>query len=125
MPPASLEQIVAFFFRPQGRISRREYILGTFFILFVNLALLSLLLTHGTVQTDAGFLFMAMFLGLPLTIAQLVLMAKRGHDFGLPGVFVLLLIVPFVGFGWVVTLFLWPGNKNPNAYGPPPVFSRD
>jgi len=125
MPAASNEQILSFFFRPQGRISRREYLLGTVFILFVNVALLFFLVGHSPAEPGPAFVFLALFAGLPLTIAQLVLASKRAHDFGLPGIFVLLLIVPFVGFCWLLALLFWPGNPGPNAYGPPPRFSRD
>jgi uncharacterized membrane protein YhaH (DUF805 family) len=123
MPAAGTHQILAFFFRPAGRISRREYGLGILFILFVSYAFLALLLPRIPLRTDLVLLIA--FLGSPLTVAILVLVAKRCHDLGLPGSFVLLLAVPFAGPVWLVLLALLPGNARPNLYGAEPRFAPD
>lgn len=123
MGPAGIDQLLRFFFRPQGRIGRREYILGIAFIMALDAAVLSVLWSGG--GATSGFLLVALIVGLPLLVGQLVLVAKRCHDIGLPGSFVLLLFVPFVGFGWLVFLALMPGNRNANGYGPAPRFDSD
>jgi uncharacterized membrane protein YhaH (DUF805 family) len=123
MTPAGLDQILSFFFRPQGRISRHEFGLGTLFILFLDLAMLVFLARRGTPQPALILAMLA--LGLPLTIAQFVLVAKRCHDLNLPGSFVLLLVVPAFNAVWLLMLAVLPGNPAPNAYGPPPRFRPD
>lgn len=123
MQPVNVDEVFRFFFRPQGRITRIEYFLGVAFILSICCAVLSFLWPRA--ELAGGLLMVTTFLGLPLTIAQLVLVAKRCHDIGLPGTFMLLLLVPFLGFGWLVFLALMPGSSGPNAYGPAPAFSSD
>jgi uncharacterized membrane protein YhaH (DUF805 family) len=123
MTPAGLDQILAFFFRPQGRISRLEFGLGTLVVLLLDLAMLAFLVRRG--PPGPGFVAAMVALGLPLAIAQFVLVAKRCHDLNLPGSFVLLLLVPAFNFVWVLMLAVLPGNPAPNAYGPPPRFRPD
>ena len=72
-----------------------------------------------------GLVLIAGAIALVLTIGQFVLVAKRSHDLGLPGIFVLLLFVPVIGIGWLLLLAAMPGNQRTNAYGPPPAFRHD
>jgi uncharacterized membrane protein YhaH (DUF805 family) len=123
MRPAGIEQVVRFFFRPQGRITRTEYLLGIGFILAVEAALLALMWDR--IEIAPALLFVGLLPGLLLTIAVLVLIAKRCHDIGLPGSFLLLLFVPAVGLVWIIFLGLMPGKDLPNAYGPAPRFGPD
>lgn len=123
MAQAGFDQILSFFFRPVGRISRREYALGTIFIFAIDLALFSLLISPEGLKP--GAVFLGVVLGLPLLVGQLVIAAKRCHDMSLPGSFVLLLAVPIIGAVWLVTLALYPGRGGPNAYGPAPQFRSD
>jgi uncharacterized membrane protein YhaH (DUF805 family) len=123
MAAATSDQFLSFFFRPTGRISRLEFVLGAGVVMCLDLALLSYLLRDG-VAPPATMFFVA-FAGLPLTIAMLVIAAKRCHDVGLPGSFVLLLVIPVVGITWLIVLGLLPGKAGPNAYGPPPQFTPE
>jgi uncharacterized membrane protein YhaH (DUF805 family) len=118
-----IDRLLAFFFRPQGRIGRAEFALGMGFIVALDMATLVWLWPQD--EAPAGTLTTLIILGLPLLVAQFVLVAKRGHDLGLPGIFVLLLAVPLVGLGWLVLLALMPGSPRPNMYGPPPQFRPD
>ena len=119
MPAAGLDQLVAFFFRPQGRITRSEYALGLVFIYALSLAIMAFVLA----RTDSdGALMLTILLTLPLTVSMFMLVVKRCHDFGVTGAFLLLLFVPFVGFVWLIALCFIPGTRGPNAYGPAPQF---
>jgi uncharacterized membrane protein YhaH (DUF805 family) len=120
MKPVGLDQILTFFFRPVGRITRVEFALATLLILCIDGAILMQLVGHPELRP--GPVFAVMILGLPLLIAQLVVAAKRCHDMGLPGSFVLLLVIPGFGAAWLVALALFPGKAGPNAYGPEPRF---
>ena len=66
-----------------------------------------------------------MLVGLPVLVAEFVLVAKRCHDIGLPGLFVVLLFVPVVGVGWLLLLAVMPGSPGLNAYGAPPGIDPD
>jgi len=122
MPPAGLDQVLAFFYRPQGRIGRAEYALGLAFIYAVNLALLSIFFFRAP---EAGGLIPAMLLALPLLLGFFVIVVKRCHDLGLPGSFVVLLFVPVVGVVWMIALLFIPGSQGPNLYGAQPSFRPD
>jgi uncharacterized membrane protein YhaH (DUF805 family) len=123
MAAAGLQELGRFFFRPEGRIGRMEYCLGAGLITALNLAILSALYLH----TDGtpGVLMAAALIGFPMTVALLFVVAKRCHDFGLPGSFVLLVVVPGVGLFWLVALAVIPGDARPNLYGAPPRFRPD
>jgi len=123
MRPASTQQILRFFFRANGRISRLEYALGFIFLQAINLALLVVILTADDLTPEQ--LLPIVVISLPLTIALAVIMAKRCHDIGLPGSFFLLALVPIVGLIWPIALAFIPGNPGANAYGLPPAFAPE
>lgn len=123
MAAATPKQLLSFFLRPQGRISRREFALGAGLVICLDLALLSFLLQDTVLRPET--MFVIFLFGLPLTIAMLVVAAKRCHDIGLPGSFVLLLLLPFVGVVWLVLLCVLPGKAGPNSYGPQPQFAPE
>jgi uncharacterized membrane protein YhaH (DUF805 family) len=123
MSAADPAEIARFFFNVAGRIGRTEYALGTAFILSIDLAVLAFLYAH--THFGAEIVAITALAGVPLTIAMLVLVAKRCHDIGLPGSFVLILVVPGIGLIWLIGLGFIPGNRQPNLYGTPPRFGAD
>lgn len=53
--------------------------------------------------------------------ASLAIMVKRCHDRGQSGWWVLLTLIPLVGFiWWLVNLGILEGEEGPNKYGPDP-----
>ncbi len=108
--PADLERVLSFFLRPQGRISRAEYALGIALIYALSLAALTF--AFARVESTPVFLLVMPFTA-PLTVALFILVVKRCHDLGLPGSFVLLLIVPVVGIVWLIALCFVPGPPAP------------
>ena len=123
MRSVGLEDFLAFFFRPQGRIARREYILGAGLLLAVNATLIALLLSRKDWATLASLALISLWL--PMLAAQLVMAVKRCHDIGISGVFCLLLLVPVVGIFWLIALAVVEGNAGSNAYGRAPRFRPD
>ena len=121
MHPVGVNTLARFFFRPAGRIARREYALGVGLVVAVNLAVFTFLTARDALAPPV--LLMVLLLCLPLLVAQLVLVAKRCHDIGLPGSYLLLLFVPVLGLAWLVALGVLPGNPGANAYGPAPRFA--
>lgn len=87
MRPAGLKEVLAFFYRPRGRIGRGEYALGLALVYAISLAVLAFAVTHPEILELT--LALAMWLAIPLTIGFLVVVAKRCHDIGLPGSFVI------------------------------------
>lgn len=123
MHPAGPEQLFQFFFRANGRIGRSEYALGLGLIYALDLAIASYILARAELTSTAAFYLSV--LALPLVIGLAVIMAKRCHDIGLPGLFFLLILVPIVGIIWPIALAFFPGNPGDNPYGPPPAFGSE
>ena len=123
MRPAGVRQLLTFFFRVEGRIGRMEYLLGAGFVYAANLAVLSF--TLGGPQLEPSSLAALSLIALPSLIAWLVVIAKRCHDIGLSGLFVILALMPFVGIFWVIALALVPGTAGSNRYGAAPEFGAD
>lgn len=119
MRPVDIDALVGFFFRAHGRIARSEYALGVAFIDALAFSLLFFIIAR--MDAHPPYLFLTI-IDLPLIAAFFVVAAKRCHDIGLPGSFVLLLLVPIVGIGWLIALAFIPGSAGPNAYGPEPEF---
>ena len=123
MRPASARDLLTFFFRPVGRIGRLEYALGIGMLVAIEAAALTQYFGHDDVDPDLA-LFLAVIM-LPILIAEMVLVAKRCHDVGLPGLFVVLLFVPVLGVGWLLLLAGMPGTPGINPYGAPPGVDPD
>ena len=119
MQRVTFNQWILFFFRAVGRIGRAEYALG---VLFVYCAALTVIFFIAG-QSASPEIELGLLVNAPLLIALLVLAAKRCHDIGLPGSYVLLLVVPLAGLVWLVALAFIPSKPGPNAYGPEPTYS--
>ncbi len=120
MRPFRFDDFLRFFFTVGGRISRREYVLGLAFVYAANAALIAFALHQDNHDLALGLTIMIS--AFPSTLALFVLAAKRCHDLALSGTFTLLLLVPFVGFIWLVAMAFVAGNPGPNQYGAPPRF---
>ena len=125
MQPASLSQLVSFFFSMSGRASRQEYFLGMAFLFTLNAALINLVIGQaaaGSAGVDPASLSAAVLISLPFLPSPFFIGIRRCHDIGLPGLFVLLFLVPFIQLAWMIALALIPGNGGPNAFGDPPRY---
>ena len=120
MRPVSGNDLLRFFFTAGGRIGRQEYLLGLAFVYAVETALIAFAVHQADRDLALGLVLMITVF--PSTVAQFVLAAKRCHDIALPGVFTLILLVPFLGFVWLIALAVVAGNQAANQYGPPPRF---
>ncbi|PRY88526.1 DUF805 domain-containing protein [Mongoliibacter ruber] len=108
------------FFNPEGRISRRKYLI--FFIVFYWVNLLSLTKMYEAYEIGDVFSFVAFGIVLITTIILLLIQAiKRLHDIGLDWRYALYLLIPppinFIGFVW---LGIKEGQKETNEYGKEP-----
>jgi uncharacterized membrane protein YhaH (DUF805 family) len=118
MQPATASDLVTFFFRPVGRIGRLEYALGLGTIVSIETAVVAYV--YGRDDIDPGIAFLITMIALPTVVAELVVVAKRCHDIGLPGLFVVLIFVPLLGLLWLLLLAGMPGTPGLNGYGAPP-----
>jgi uncharacterized membrane protein YhaH (DUF805 family) len=121
--PATTDQLLRFFFRVDGRIGREEYALGITVIYSLNFSILIYLIRTETMTPLIAVLLVLVDLAILVGLA--VLMAKRCHDLGLPGLYFLLILVPLIGLFWPFALACLPGNPGDNAYGPAPAIEPE
>ena len=108
-----------------GRIGRRAYFFGQFSNIMLGSAYLFALIRLDPalegLPPETRDVYFAIFVGLGLFFffwLHLALSAKRFHDLGNSGWFVLLLPVPIIGFLWFLYLLFGRGQDGDNDYGP-------
>ncbi|MEL7112578.1 MAG: DUF805 domain-containing protein [Pseudomonadota bacterium] len=134
----AIQSFIARYTDFQGRSRRSEY-WWVFLAGFIIGAVWGLLMTligggYGAGMNAIGLLLSGiMFLfGLAVLIPGIALSVRRFHDLGQTGwlllVFVLLGLIPIVGFLATIGLYIWfamPGKVGPNQYGPDPKGGHD
>jgi len=97
-----------------GRASRAEF--WWFFLANLIVTVVLGLMT----QASTIFLVLSIIYGIAVLIPYIAVGIRRLHDTSKSGWFILLGLVPFVGF--IILLVLWsmPGTPYPNEHGPPP-----
>lgn len=112
-------------FDPNGRITRRKYLV--FFVVFYFINLLCVLQIYEAYLDQEVVLFVISGIILITTIILLLMQAiKRLHDIGMDWKYALYLLIPppinLIGFVW---LALKEGQKGTNEYGPDPRARED
>lgn len=116
MPEQS--QLVWFFFKLSGRVSRAAYFLGGLFIAIVQAFPLYRFTLAMEGSPESGVWSMLFFVAFVASLwSNVALAVKRLHDFGKPGLAAFLLFVPVISFIALFVLCLFPGNPGPNQYG--------
>lgn len=75
--------------------------------------------TRKTVFSVLLLISLALISGLSL-MKIILLKIRRLHDFDCTGWWILLILVPLIGEIWGLAIFLVPGTKGENRYGPQP-----
>jgi uncharacterized membrane protein YhaH (DUF805 family) len=95
-----------------GRISRQPFWLGTLALFGANIVV-SIVLGGGV---------LGVILGLVLIYPSLAVSVKRWHDRGKSGWWVLVALIPVIGWIWtLVECGFLEGTKGSNEYGPDPL----
>ncbi|WP_425635735.1 DUF805 domain-containing protein [Algoriphagus yeomjeoni] len=107
-------------FKPDGRITRRLYLV--MFIIFYFINILCLMIIWDSFQSESWAVFYGAGVALIASIAVLLIQAiKRLHDIGLDWKYAFYLLIPppinFIGFIWLAAK---KGQDGPNEYGPDP-----
>jgi uncharacterized membrane protein YhaH (DUF805 family) len=127
--PASNETYEPKFFAMSGRIGRVRYLgysvalgllLMPVFIIFLLVMGASVIAGRGVEAISAGFVFGLLALTVVATIAGVSIGRRRLHDLGKSGWYLLLSLVPLIGFLFALYLIFAPGESEANDYGPPP-----
>lgn len=100
----------------QGRVNRSTYFFGSIMleaIFIFTTYFLSVLRLSGLITGLINILLVSF-----LIVVLVSLVIRRCHDLGKPGVFGLLLIVPFVNCFIYIYLLFFPGMEDNNDFGP-------
>lgn len=108
-------------FSVSGRMSRRSYMLA---LLFWSLAFA--VPVSGAINASqdspalvvSGLGFVVVALGAAWSVA--VMSIRRLHDAGLPGILVVVLVIPGASLLMLFITLVWPSVTGPNRHGPGP-----
>ena len=112
-----------------GRIGRKNLLLAWLFYFLILLAYPILIAITAMIlppkslilnifTTAAFIIFIAIWLVLTLYLAGLN--ARRLHDIGLNELWILCILIPFIGYLRPIILLIYRGDKNKNRYGEVP-----
>ncbi len=93
----------------EGRDNRPQY----WYFYLINLIVYAIL---GVINTDV----LASLYGLVVLIPSLAIGVRRLHDIGKSGWWLLISLIPIVGWIWIIVLLATKGEDKPNKYGSVP-----
>ncbi len=97
-----------------GRASRAAY---WWWFLFAFLAGIAANILGAALDTS----ILSILVGLGLFLPGLAFAVRRLHDTGRSGWWVLIALIPLIGFIVLIVFLVGEGDDGPNEYGPPPV----
>ena len=107
-----------------GRARRKEYwmwILYCTIILLISMALDNLFgLTFEFLGQDLGYGWLYLIFGIIQFIPGLAVVVRRLHDVGKSGWYYLIILIPLIGFIWILVLLCTDGVKEENKWGTNP-----
>ena len=115
-PMQSIQVALANYANLKGRARRSEY---WWFFLFVNVSLV-ILNTVAAILTDVLIVLFVVF-GLTLLLPSIAVTARRLHDTNRNGLWMIVGLVPVIGWITLLALVALPGTKGPNRFGPEPL----
>ena len=107
-----------------GRARRKEYWMWTLYVtLIFILAMIMdnvLGLNFELLGQDLGYGWLYMLVGIINFIPGLSIVVRRLHDVGKSGWFYLIILIPIIGFIWMLILLCSDGVKEENKWGTNP-----
>ena len=107
-----------------GRARRKEYWMWTLYytlILLFAMVLDNVLgLNFELLGQDLGYGWLYVTVGITHLIPGLGIVVRRLHDVGKSGWFYLIILIPLIGFIWILVLFCTDGIKEDNKWGSNP-----
>jgi len=98
-----------------GRASRAAYWWWFLFALLVSIV--CNIIDYGILGTS----ILSPLVGLALFLPNLAVGVRRLHDTGHSGWWILIVLIPIIGFIVLLIFLLTQGDPEPNEYGPPPT----
>lgn len=107
-----------------GRARRKEYWMWTLYctiILLISMALDNLFgLTFEFLGQDLGYGWLYLIFGIIQFIPGLAVVVRRLHDVGKSGWYYLIILIPLIGFIWILVLLCTDGVNEENKWGTNP-----
>jgi len=107
-----------------GRARRKEYWMWTLYctiILLVSMVFDNLFgLTFELLGEDLGYGWLYLIFGIIQFIPGLAVVVRRLHDVGKSGWYYLIVLIPLIGFIWILVLLCTDGVEEENKWGTNP-----
>ena len=107
-----------------GRARRKEYWMWTLYytviLLFAIILDNALGLNFELLGQNLGYGWLYVTIGITHLIPGLGIVVRRLHDVGKSGWFYLIILIPLIGFIWIIVLFCTEGVKEDNKWGSNP-----
>jgi len=108
----------------KGRARRKEYWMWTLYytviLLFAMVLDSALGLNFELLGQNLGYGWLYVTIGITHLIPGLGIVVRRLHDVGKSGWFYLIILIPLIGFIWILVLFCTEGDKEDNKWGSNP-----
>ena len=102
-----------------GRSRRKEYWMFVLFNLIISIVLSSLERMLG-LSNEYGVGFLSTIYNLGILIPSIAVGIRRLHDIGKSGWWLLISLIPVIGWIWIIVLMATDGHPNSNEYGTNP-----
>jgi uncharacterized membrane protein YhaH (DUF805 family) len=107
-----------------GRARRKEYWMWTLYytiVLLFAMVLDNVLgLNFELLGQNLGYGWLYVTIGITHLVPGLGIVVRRLHDVGKSGWFYLIILIPLIGFIWILVLFCTEGDKEDNKWGSNP-----
>jgi len=103
-----------------GRARRKEYWYFLLFSILISLALAIVDNMLGSFSTEAGMGLLGVIYSLAILIPSLAVSVRRLHDTGRSGWWVLIVLIPLIGFIVLLIFTVQDSTPGGNAYGENP-----
>lgn len=110
-------------FSLRGRATRSQYWLRfTLPMWIISIFLMFIDMAAGTMDYGTGLGLLSGIFGLAVLWPSIAVTAKRLHDRDKSGWWMLMLLIPFIGFIWfLIVVGCLRGTRGPNRFGPDPL----
>ncbi len=119
--PATFPERLSEFFSFEGRIGRQQYWLRSLLIWAMNMVIIipATIAQNASTGVAFGLALLAIAVYLVVFWASLATTAKRLHDRGRSGWFMLISLIPLVGLWLIIEVGFLRGDEGANEYGQP------
>lgn len=106
-----------------GRARRKEYWMFVLFNIIFSIMATVLDSVIGTRDPDTGYGIINGLYSLAVLLPGLAVSARRLHDIGKSGWWLLIVLIPIIGAIWLLILMVTDSQPGDNEYGPNPKVS--